>query len=67
LRAALLSGAITSIDHVGMYLGVDEGGQRRFVSARQSADGPTMGDLRGAFVLDGTGLYVRRLRSTRRL
>lgn len=57
----------TSIDHVGMYLGVDEGGRRRFVSSRQSADGPTMGDLRGASVLDGTGLYARSLRSTRRL
>lgn len=57
----------TSIDHVGMYLGVDEGGRQRFVSSRKSADGPTMGDLRGASVLDGTGLYAKSFRSTRRL
>jgi len=57
----------TSIDHVGMYLGTDEGGRRRFVSSRKSADGATMGDLRGASVLDGTGLYAKSFRSTRRL
>ncbi len=57
----------TAIDHVGIYLGVDAGGHHRFISSRRSADGPTMGDLRGASVLDGSGLYARSFRSTRRL
>jgi cell wall-associated NlpC family hydrolase len=57
----------TAIDHVGVYLGLDGGGRHRFVSSRKSADGPTMGDLRGASVLDGSGFYARAFRSTRRL
>ncbi len=57
----------TAIDHVGVYLGVDEGGHQRFISSRKSADGPTMADLRGASLLDGTGLYARSFRATRRL
>ncbi len=57
----------SAIDHVGVYLGLDTAGHRRFISSRKSADGPTMGDLRGASLLDGTGLYARSFRSTRRL
>jgi cell wall-associated NlpC family hydrolase len=57
----------TAIDHVGVYLGLDGGGRHRFISSRKSADGPTMGDLRGASVLDGSGFYARAFRSTRRL
>lgn len=57
----------TAVDHVGMYLGPDAGDRHRFISSRKSADGPTMGDLRGASVLDGTGLYARSFRSSRRL
>lgn len=55
------------IDHVGMYLGRDDAGRYRFISSRRSIDGPTMGDYRGASVLDGTGLYARSFRTTRRL
>lgn len=55
------------IDHVGMYLGRDLAGRPRFVSSRKSIDGPTMGDHRGMSVLDGTGLYAKAFRSTRRL
>ena len=55
------------IDHVGLYLGPDTAGHKRFISSRKSANGPTMGDYRGASLLDGTGLYARSFRSTRRL
>jgi cell wall-associated NlpC family hydrolase len=56
-----------AIDHVGMFLGQDEAGHWRFVSSRKSPNGPTMGDLHGASLLDGTGLYARSFRSARRL
>ena len=57
----------TDIDHVGLYLGRDDGGRYRFLSSRKSADGPTMGDVRGRSVLDGTGLYATAFRSSRRV
>ena len=57
----------TQIDHVGMYLGVDAQGKHRFVSSRKSIDGPTLGDYRGASILEGTGLYARSFRAARRL
>jgi len=57
----------TQIDHVGMYLGVDAGGNRRFVSSRKSIDGPTLGDYNGKSVLNGTGLYAKSFRSARRM
>ncbi len=57
----------TSIDHVGMYLGRDDGGRYRFLSSRKSADGPTMGDVRGRSVLDGSGLYAASFRAVRRI
>jgi hypothetical protein len=56
----------TDIDHVGMYLGRDDAGRYRFLSSRKSADGPTMGDVRGRSVLDGTGLYATAFRIARR-
>lgn len=56
-----------AIDHVGVYLGRDRGGRHRFVSSRKKANGPTMGDVGGASVLDGTGLYAKALRAVRRL
>lgn len=57
----------TAIDHVGIYLGQDSEGHYRFVSSRKSANGPTLGDLKGSSILDGTGLYARTFRSARRL
>lgn len=56
-----------AVDHVGLFLGRDDGGHYRFLSSRKSANGPTLGDLRGASILDGNGLYARALRSARRL
>jgi cell wall-associated NlpC family hydrolase len=57
----------TRLDHVGMFLGEDAEGARRFISSRKTADGPTMADTAGASVLDGTGLYARSFRAARRL
>jgi hypothetical protein len=55
------------IDHVGMYLGLDEGGHHRFVSSRKTHNGPTMGDTAGKSILDGSGHYAAKFRSARRL
>lgn len=57
----------SDIDHVGIYLGEDDGGRHRFISSRRSSNGPTMGDHRGPSVLDGDWLYARSFRATRRL
>jgi cell wall-associated NlpC family hydrolase len=54
------------IDHVGMYLGKDNFGHARFISSRQTMNGPTLGDTSGASVLDGSGLYARSFRAARR-
>jgi cell wall-associated NlpC family hydrolase len=54
------------IDHVGMYLGQDTGGHYRFISSRQTINGPTMGDIGGSSLLDGKGLYARSFRAARR-
>jgi len=54
------------IDHVGMYLGKDTGGNDRFISSRQKIDGPTMGDIGGGSILNGKGLYASSFRGARR-
>jgi cell wall-associated NlpC family hydrolase len=51
------------IDHVGMYLGLDEGNHHRFISSRKGANGPTLGDYKGRSTLNGTGLYARSFRA----
>ncbi|GAA3861397.1 hypothetical protein GCM10022243_29430 [Saccharothrix violaceirubra] len=56
-----------TLDHVGVYLGVDDGGHHRFVSSRERINGPTMGDVGGASLLDGGGFYSTAWRSARRL
>lgn len=55
------------VDTVGIYFGVDESGQQRFVASRAAADGPTMGDAGGAAVLNGEGEYSAAFRSVKRL
>jgi hypothetical protein len=55
-----------AIDHVGIYLGRDSNGRARFISSRRTPDGPTMGDVGGASVIDGTGYYATGFRSVRR-
>ncbi len=54
------------IDHVGMFLGNDSDGHYRFLSSRKTADGPTMGDVGGKSVLDGSGFYGKAFRAARR-
>lgn len=57
-----------AIDHVGMYLGIDANGRRRFISSRKTVDGPTLGDVAGASVLDDAAEhYSRAFRAVRRL
>ena len=57
----------SQLDHTGIFLGRDTAGHDRFISSRKTADGPTMGDLAGRSVLDGTGLYARSFRAARRI
>lgn len=56
-----------TVDHVGIYLGKDAAGKRRFLSSRKTVNGPTMGDLGGASLLDGTGTYATSLHTVRRI
>jgi cell wall-associated NlpC family hydrolase len=56
----------TQIDHMGMYLGIDDTGHYRFISSRKSANGPTMGDFGGSSILDGSGLYATTFRAVLR-
>ncbi|MEU6819017.1 hypothetical protein ABZ921_00210 [Streptomyces atriruber] len=55
------------VDHVGIYLGLDRAGKRRFLSSRKSADGPTMADVSGASTLDGPGIYADSLHTVHRV
>ena len=55
------------IDHVGMYLGRDADRRYRFISSRKKRNGPTLGDYKGASLLDGTGLYARSFCAVRRI
>lgn len=55
-----------AIDHVGIYLGFDSAGQRRFISSRKTANGPTMGALGGESVIDGDGYWATAFRMVRR-
>ncbi|MFI0539552.1 NlpC/P60 family protein [Streptomyces sp. WSLK1-3] len=60
-------GVSQTIDHVGIYLGLDGDGKRRFLSSRKTVNGPTMSDLGGASLLDGSGTYARTLHTVRRI
>jgi cell wall-associated NlpC family hydrolase len=57
----------TGIDHVGIYIGRDQAGHDRFISSRRGADGPTVGDVDGASIVDGTGYWASAFRAVRRL
>lgn len=57
----------SAIDHVGIFLGRDTGGNFRFISSRKSINGPTLGDYKGKSILNGTGLYAKAFRASRRL
>ncbi|MBT2364092.1 C40 family peptidase [Streptomyces sp. ISL-10] len=55
------------LDHIGIYLGHDTDGHMMFVSSREEANGPTIGDKGGTSRLDGNGFYATTLRSAKRL
>jgi hypothetical protein len=55
------------IDHVGIYMGTDNEGDHRFLSSRKTANGPTMGDLGGASLLNGPGIYSKSFHAVKRL
>ena len=54
------------IDHVGIYVGRDTAGHYRFISSRRGADGPTIGDVKGASIVDGGGYWASAFRAVRR-
>ncbi|MFC8764093.1 NlpC/P60 family protein [Streptomyces sp. NPDC057193] len=56
-----------TVDHVGIYLGRDTNGRRRFLSSRKTGNGPTMSDLAGSSTLDGTGTYATKLHTVHRI
>lgn len=60
-------GVSPTLDHVGIYVGLDDAGGRRFLSSRKTANGPTMSDLGGASLLDDSGTYAKTLHTVRRI
>ncbi|WP_084175847.1 NlpC/P60 family protein [Actinokineospora spheciospongiae] len=56
-----------TLDHAAVYLGVDNTGHHRFISSRERANGPTMGDLGGTSLLDDGGHYSLAWRAARRI
>jgi hypothetical protein len=66
LGFALSDSTDGELTHSGIYLGLDTGGNQRFISSRKICSGPTMSDLGGASVLNGTGTYATGLRTIRR-
>ncbi|QTR02954.1 C40 family peptidase, partial [Saccharothrix algeriensis] len=56
-----------TLDHVGIYLGLDDAGHHRFISSRERINGPTLGDVGGTSLLDDGGFYSTAWRSARRL
>lgn len=62
-----IDGTKGAVDHVGIYLGVDDAGQQRFIAARGTPNGPSFGDSSGRSVLDDGGPYAAGLWGIRRL
>ncbi|CRK56728.1 secreted protein [Alloactinosynnema sp. L-07] len=56
-----------TLDHAGIYLGLDDGGHHRFISSRERINGPTLGDVGGTSLLDDGGHYSQSWRAARRL
>ncbi len=55
------------LDHMGIYMGLDDRGQHRFISSRDRVNGPTMGDIGGTSVLDDGRFYSIGWRAARRV
>lgn len=60
-----------AIAHAGIFTGVDSAGNYRFISSRQTADGPTVANTGGWSVFNNatgiSGSYHKRFRAARRL
>ncbi|MFC4148868.1 NlpC/P60 family protein [Micromonospora mangrovi] len=56
-----------TIQHSGIYIGVDDSGHHRFMSSRVKADGPTFGDFGGESLLDGPSYWSARFLTARRI
>ncbi|SBT50958.1 NlpC/P60 family protein [Micromonospora auratinigra] len=56
-----------TIQHSGIFIGVDDSGHHRFMSSRVKADGPTFGDFGGESLLDGPGYWSGRFLTARRI
>ncbi|GAB3131337.1 hypothetical protein GCM10027289_17370 [Tsukamurella serpentis] len=54
------------LDQVGIYIGLDQDNEHRFIMSRRAADGPTMGDKGGPSVID-EGRFATALRAVKRL
>jgi cell wall-associated NlpC family hydrolase len=55
------------IGHSGIYLGVDSEGDHRFISSRATVNGPTLGDVGGASLLNGGGYWAEQFLAARRV
>lgn len=55
------------LDHAAIYLGRDDKGHHRFMSSREANNGPTMGDVAGASIIDGQDLFAMNFRAVRRI
>ena len=60
-------GSVSQLDHVGIYMGLDDAGQHRFISSRETVNGPTMGDVGGPSVLDDGRFFSDGWRAARRI
>lgn len=56
-----------TIQHSGIFIGVDDSGHHRFMSSRVKANGPTFGDFGGESLLDGPGYWSGRFLTARRI
>lgn len=56
-----------NLNHAAIYMGRDDRGNHRFMSSRESANGPTMGDLVAPSIIDGHDLFAVNFRAVRRI
>jgi len=54
-------------NHVGVFMGLDDRGDYRFVHSRTGLNGPTFGDDHESSILNGTAKFARQFRGARRL
>lgn len=57
----------TELNHAAIYMGRDDRGNHRFMSSRESSNGPTMGDQVAPSIIDGQDLFAVNFRGVRRV